>query len=51
MSSPTVPRPPVYVYCINSAALLFIPVADLEKEVYGDYVALFEDARKTADGE
>jgi len=38
-------------YCINSAALRFIPVADLEKEGYGDYVALFEDARKTVDGE
>lgn len=28
-------------YCINSAALRFIQVADLETEGYGDYVALF----------
>jgi len=30
-------------YCINSAALRFIPVGDLEKEGYGDYRTLFED--------
>jgi peptide-methionine (R)-S-oxide reductase len=29
-------------YCINSAALRFIPVADLEAEGYGEFVALFE---------
>lgn len=29
-------------YCINSAALRFIPVADLEKEGYGDYRHLFK---------
>ncbi len=29
-------------YCINSAALLFIPKADLEKEGYGKYLVLFE---------
>lgn len=29
-------------YCINSASLRFIPVADLEKEGYGDYRKLFE---------
>ncbi|MBP9779247.1 peptide-methionine (R)-S-oxide reductase MsrB [Candidatus Gracilibacteria bacterium] len=28
-------------YCINSAALRFIPVADLEKEGYGKYISLF----------
>src|SRR5215467_7819741 len=33
-------------YCINSAALRFVPVADLEREGYGDYRKLFE----TADG-
>ncbi|MDR0200159.1 MAG: peptide-methionine (R)-S-oxide reductase MsrB [Streptococcaceae bacterium] len=30
-------------YCINSAALRFVPVADLEKEGYGDYANLFND--------
>jgi methionine-R-sulfoxide reductase len=29
-------------YCINSAALRFIPVADLEKEGYGQFKADFE---------
>jgi peptide-methionine (R)-S-oxide reductase len=31
-------------YCINSAALRFIPLADLEKEGYGEYRKLFERA-------
>ena len=30
-------------YCINSAALRFIPLDDLEKEGYGDYRKLFEN--------
>ena len=30
-------------YCINSASLRFIPVADLEQEGYGDYRKLFEE--------
>jgi peptide-methionine (R)-S-oxide reductase len=34
-------------YCINSAALRFIPVADLEREGYGDYRRLFEDTDDT----
>jgi peptide-methionine (R)-S-oxide reductase len=29
-------------YCINSAALRFIPVEDLEREGYGKYLELFE---------
>ncbi|GAB90715.1 peptide methionine sulfoxide reductase MsrB [Gordonia rhizosphera NBRC 16068] len=36
-------------YCMNSAALRFIPVADLEKEGYGDYLELFEQSADTAD--
>jgi methionine-R-sulfoxide reductase len=31
-------------YCINSAALRFIPVGDLEREGYGDYRKLFDPA-------
>ncbi len=33
-------------YCINSAALRFIPYADLEKEGYGEYKAYFTDDKK-----
>ena len=29
-------------YCINSAALRFIPVTDLEKEGYAEYLSLFK---------
>ena len=29
-------------YCMNSAAMRFIPLADLEAEGYGAYVSLFE---------
>ncbi|MDM4763689.1 peptide-methionine (R)-S-oxide reductase MsrB [Galbitalea sp. SE-J8] len=29
-------------YCINSAALRFVPVAELETEGYGDYRGLFD---------
>lgn len=31
-------------YCINSAALRFIPVDELEAEGYGEYVKYFEEA-------
>jgi peptide-methionine (R)-S-oxide reductase len=34
-------------YCINSAALRFIPLDDLEREGYGDYSKLFETADDT----
>jgi peptide methionine sulfoxide reductase MsrB len=30
-------------FCINSAALRFIPVADLEKEGYGEFKHLFQE--------
>ncbi len=30
-------------YCINSAALNFIPKADLQKDGYGEYLKLFKD--------
>jgi len=30
-------------YCINSASMRFVPLADMEKEGYGEYLHLFED--------